>query len=356
MAPKKYADLKDVTILPASFYPLAESDLTIKKDKLLPIMAAPSPDIINNDNIGFYKNAGFIPVCPRKMSKKAVEHDAWFEVTYGEFVKTFCDAKTIQEWFNIYKAKNLTQIKIFMDITGAVPKDIGPAIVSAKVLGRMEGIQVQVIVSPVISPDMYRALALHECDGCVMYDTLYDGSPVKYPMATLIHDTFTMKEEGEFNTQIIAGGIQTISDGIKALGIGADYIMMDRLMCTVVESARAFEIGDLVHHYDGSHYITIVPLGGGAGNVYDTDGNSKYRQLGFDELKSIANHRGSVKQIPASFRPNFFQTNRQTDPITIGKTTRMLAEDFMQEMKMTLLYTGNKSIDDFIGNAKWDIL
>lgn len=356
MATRKYFGLDDVTILPATFYPLAESDLTIKKDNLLPIIVAPSSDIICNDNIDFYKNAGFIPVCPWVMRNKAVDHDAWFEVTYDEFVKTFCNAKTIQEWFKTYKEKNLNQIKIFMDITKADPKDVGPAIVSAKVLGRLEGVHVRVIASPVISPAMYRALALHECDGCVMYDTLYDGSAVKYPMATLIDETFHMKDEGEFETQIIAGGIQSISDGIKALGIGADYIMMDRLMCAVVESAKDFDATDRVHHYDGGHYITIVPLRGGTGNVYNTDGNSKYRRLGFDELKSIAKHRGSIKRIPVSFRPNIFQTTPRSEPITIGKTTRMLADEFMQEMKMTLLYTGHKSIDDFIGNAHWDIL
>lgn len=356
MATRKYFGLEDVTILPANFYPLAESDLTIKKDKLLPIMVAPSSDIICDDNIDFYKSAGFIPVCPWRMHNKAVEHDAWFEVTYAEFAKTFCNAKTIQEWFKTYKEKNLNQIKIFMDITGATPKDVGPAIVSAKVLGRMEGVHVRVIVSPVISPDMYRALALHECDGCVMYDTLYEGSPVKYPMATLIDDTFHMKDEGEFETQIIAGGIQSISEGIKALGIGADYIMMDRLMCAVVESAKDFDVSDRVHHYNGSQYNTIVPMRGGNGNVHSPDRSSKYRRLGLDELKSIALRRGSTKKLPTSFRPNIFQTTIRTEPITIGKTTTMLADEFMQEMRMTLLYTGHKSIDDFIGNAKWDIL
>jgi IMP dehydrogenase/GMP reductase len=60
---------------------------------------------------------------------------------------------------------------------------------------------------------------------------------VGYPMASLIHETAKIQQERNIATKIVAdGGFKKYADVIKALALGADYVMLGSIFNKALES------------------------------------------------------------------------------------------------------------------------
>ena len=54
---------------------------------------------------------------------------------------------------------------------------------------------------------------------------------VHFPMASLIHECYQYKKKGNYNTKIVAdGGFRNYDDIIKAIMLGADYVMLGGIL------------------------------------------------------------------------------------------------------------------------------
>jgi GMP reductase len=63
------------------------------------------------------------------------------------------------------------------------------------------------------------------------------NSSVHYPMASLIFDTYQIKKSKNYQTKIVAdGGFSNFDDIIKAIVLGADYVMIGSLLNKALES------------------------------------------------------------------------------------------------------------------------
>lgn len=144
-------------------------------------------------------------------------------------------------------------------------------------------IQTEIMVGNIANPLTYLEMAkvgvdyircgIGSGEGCITSSNL----GVHYPMASLIEETREQKKNVEriigdakndtFKSlpKIIAdGGIRNYSDAIKALALGADYVMIGGLFTRMVESAKTFfETSDgervyLTHHHieeDGDGWL-----------------------------------------------------------------------------------------------------
>ena len=84
--------------------------------------------------------------------------------------------------------------------------------------------------------------------------TTASNTSVHYPIASLIDEINTIKSNrisnNQFTTKVIAdGGIRNFSDVVKALALGADYVMVGGLFSSFIESA-----GKIV---DGNCFINL---------------------------------------------------------------------------------------------------
>ena len=71
---------------------------------------------------------------------------------------------------------------------------------------------------------------------------------IHYPMASLINDTAKIKNSIEGNCKIIAdGGMSCFSDIIKALVLGADYVMAGLLFAKAATGEE--QVGDTLDYY-----------------------------------------------------------------------------------------------------------
>lgn len=60
---------------------------------------------------------------------------------------------------------------------------------------------------------------------------------VHYPMASLIHECYEIKKKYQYETRIVAdGGFQNFDDIIKALALGADFVMLGSILNKCLES------------------------------------------------------------------------------------------------------------------------
>ena len=102
--------------------------------------------------------------------------------------------------------------------------------------------------------------------------TTASNTAVHYPIASLIDEINTIKESrkhtyesayDKFCTKVIAdGGIRNFSDVVKALALGADYVMVGGLFASFIESAGIIVEGksfiNLDNTRDYEHDIKII--------------------------------------------------------------------------------------------------
>jgi GMP reductase len=70
---------------------------------------------------------------------------------------------------------------------------------------------------------------------------------VHYPMASLIRECYQIKKNGDYTTKIIAdGGFRNYDDIIKALALGADYVMLGGVLNKTLESCSPTKLFKLI--------------------------------------------------------------------------------------------------------------
>ena len=61
---------------------------------------------------------------------------------------------------------------------------------------------------------------------------------INYPLGSLISECYILRKQYGLKTKIVAdGGMRNYSDVIKALGLGADYVMIGSIFNKAIESA-----------------------------------------------------------------------------------------------------------------------
>ena len=170
---------------------------------------------------------------------------------------------------------------------------------------------------------------------------------VGYPMASLIEECSKMKLLMHEPAEIVAdGGFKTYSDIIKALALGADYVMLGSILNKALESA-----GDTFE----------------ANKKYDswTEPSAQVNQ--FDPEISLRFKAGN------KFFKKFRGMSTKEAQIAMGKETLTTSEgvnrmqpveytlegwtnNFISYLSSAMSYTNSECLLDFIGNVEWNLI
>ncbi len=219
-------------------------------DKKLPIFTAPMSSVIRYWNYKCFDEAGIIPILPR--SEYIVRRRQW--LMEGKWV-----ALSLKEFKNYFlsteeRLDKQGKYRVLIDIANGHMRDLYESIKTVK---KNYGGNLTIMAGNVANPETYRTcweagvdyvrLSIGTGFGCISSTQL----GVHYPIVSLLDETYKIKKyisEARgipFDTmpKIIAdGGIRGYSDVIKALAVGADYVMIGGEFAKLVESAAPLNV------------------------------------------------------------------------------------------------------------------
>jgi IMP dehydrogenase/GMP reductase len=184
-----------------------------------------------------------------------------------------------------------------------------------------------------IGVDMVR-VGIGNGGGCLT--TVQTG--VGYPMASLIEECNDIKKHGGCRTEIVAdGGFKKYSDIIKALGLGADYVMLGSILNKCLESAG---------ETSKENYEVI--------NQYTKHAN----ELFMADVPLYKNFRGmSTKEVQKSWGRDDLKTSEGvTRRNEVKYTIESWCQNFEDYLRSAMSYSGKKELHHFIGGANFNMI
>jgi len=328
-------DLRDISIIPT-----IQSDINSRSEcdtlhhqglRSLPLFAAPMDTVVCDKNIHRYIREDIIPCMPRG-SRLAVTHPVSREKYFQSFGLAEVESQLYSESKDVYDF--YTYPNVLIDIANGHMERLVTVIKDIK----QRFPHVTLMVGNVGNPHTYKNLAMAGADyvrcsigtgaGC----TTAANVAINYPLGSLISECRKIKEENEYETKIVAdGGMQGYDDIIKALALGADYVMIGSLFNKTMQSA-------------GHNYLW------GAKIPFNTAKNlwkwgfpvkKKYRGM---STKAVQRKWGKTKLVTAEGITKYQK---------IEYNLTQWVENFQDYLKSNMSYCGARTLNDFIGKAEW---
>lgn len=333
-------DFNDILIEPA-----VKTDIDSRKqvnpfDKngMLPIFTAPMDTVVDEYNYrDFLKNK--INVCFPRISQSLVVSNSFnyfSSLSLDEFIKVYLnEEKTLQR-------KHF----VLIDIANGHMKKMMNAVSKAKSL---YGENIFIMAGNVASPETFQELSKAGADavrigigngnGCLT--TQQTG--VGYPMASLIRDCYHRSLGMIDNkTLIIAdGGMKNYSDVIKAIALGADYVMVGSLLNKCLESCGETRI---FNHFK-------INLRSNLGFNF-----AHYAfKAGFKLTKRF---RGmSTKEVQKNWGNEVLKTSEGVVRVRpVEYTIAQWSGNFEDYLRSAMSYTNCKTLEEFRGNVKLNMI
>lgn len=381
--------LDDVCIIPAMqswIDSRSQCYVTFKNSDELPIFVAPMSCLVNYQNhpaitrLRMLDIQGEIgqPVCARinailpRSEKLEVRLST---MTSGEWVAfSLLEAKQLAEKKLNFEQKDRSQYNICIDMANGHLHSIPETCKKLKKTFAERGLRVNIMVGNVARPDTYRYL----CGASVDFVRLGIGSGnvcttsvqtgVHYPMASLIaecHEIRCTVGERACPKIVADGGFQRIDQCIKALALGADFVMLGQI---IAKSNEACGKEYRKAHYKlgrGTRFIPkeeadAIERNENQGNVNNYIYSSQEEQPIFIEPETYREYYGmSTYRAQREFSSGTAELKHSEGLETYVTVDYHLSEwisDFAHALRSAMSYTGCSKLEEFIQNTKCGLM
>lgn len=298
----------------------------------LPLITAPMDTVVNSYNCELFHSEKINVCLPR--GEKRREKTMFQSYSLSQFKDNFINRspQIYDDEFPLY---------VLIDIANGHTKDLVATVKEAK---NIYDDNMVLMVGNIANPETYRLLSEAGADlirigignggGCLTTQQLGIG----YPMGSLISECYAISCTLDNPAKIVAdGGMKKYADIIKALALGADYVMVGSIFNKALESAGQC--------YGPSHPTKkLTPES--AKNFYD-GGYTIYKLF-----------RGmSTKEVQKDWGNEILKTSEgvvkyQEVEYTIAGWT----ENFEHYLRSAMSYTNSLTLEDFIGKVKVNLI
>jgi IMP dehydrogenase/GMP reductase len=332
-------DFDDILIQPAEISQI-ESRKQVNvfyNDNYLPLFAAPMDTVIDDSNYHIFQSAGIKVVRPRKAPASEVNLESDFNnfMSFGkdEFKKIFLDNGKVEVCEKYYVLIDIANghMQSFLDLTAEAKSLYGDAMI--------------LMIGNVANPETYRIFSDAGADlirtgigngaGCLT--SVQTG--VGYPMASLVHECYQVSCGLASPAKIVAdGGFKSYADIIKALALGADYVMLGSILNKALESA-----GD-----------TYLANSDESINQYSKETADLFNY----GTKMFKKFRGmSTKEAQKAMGKTELKTSEGVSRMQpVEYTLEGWVENFKSYLSSAMSYSNAATLQEFIGNAKWNMI
>lgn len=246
----------DLTIVPSKttlVYSRSACNCFVDEKSKLPIFASPMTSVVDENNYELFEKNGITPIIPRSVDiEKRIElmnKEKWVAMSLDEFDKYFVRLET---------EKTGKCYNVCIDVANGHMFKIYKMCVSAKEKSQELGYDLHIMIGNIANADTYKyilsSVTYRKSNGyrepAIDYVrvgigggcgcTTSSNTGMHYPQASLIDECnkYTTYDSRKNGTKIVAdGGIRNYSDVVKALALGADYVMIGSLFAQCIESA-----------------------------------------------------------------------------------------------------------------------
>ncbi|NPV13097.1 MAG: guanosine 5'-monophosphate oxidoreductase [Ignavibacteria bacterium] len=334
-------DFDDILIQPAE-----QSDVESRKnvnvfynDGWLPLFTAPMDTVINYKNIIYFNNNKIYPILPR--TEKIL-----FPLK-GEGVAIGLDA--FEEFYIKRKAESLNGL-VLIDIANGHMSKLFEIVKKAK---EKYGDKLTLMVGNIANPKTYTLLSDTGADyirigignggGCLTTEQ----TGVGYPMASLIRECYEESCKFDKPAKIVAdGGFKKYSDIIKALALGADYVMLGSILNKALESCADTYTQNVKHDW-GTEPGELVDQYSDTTKLMFKNGSKFFKKF-----------RGmSTKEVQKSLGNEILKTSEGITRMNqVEYTLEGWCDNFKHYLSSAMSYTNKTSLKDFIGQVEFNMI
>lgn len=339
-------DFDDILIVPKIFTNIESRYKNIELPKNLPLFTAPMDTVVDLSNMDKFIKHGVNVTLPR-----TINYDQFRDSNdYNSNVFFSVGFADIEKHLQNKLRKFDVHANILIDVANGHMSQIVKYAKKIKALRP----DIKIMVGNIANPETYAWYAEQNCVDYIRVGIGNGGgclttkqSGVGYPMASLIHEVYLEKQKiiesqainirmynDEHPIDIIPaivadGGMKDYSDIIKALALGADYVMIGSIFNKTIESCA-------------NNYLYNIKL---------TNSLAKYF---FSKGYPVKKHfRGmSTKSAQKAMGKNTFKTSEGVVRFRkVEYTLKGWTENFEHYLRNAMSYSDATSLDDFIGKA-----
>lgn len=341
----------------------------------LPLFTAPMDSVVNESNYNVFLRNDITPIIPRTVGlEKRLEllnENLWIAVSLSEFEKNFTGDTALP------KPEEGKTYYVLIDIANGHMQVLYDLVKEAN---KIYESKIKTMVGNIANPETYRVAFESEVDyvrvnigggfGCLTSS----NTGIHYPMASLLSEINEIKNEirktgvcGCRLPKVVAdGGIRNYSDIIKALALGADYVMCGSIFAKMLESAAYKEIKSVDENsnsVNGSSFDQIYKRGDTWYGIYSDDFIEE-KNKDADEKDKIGKDEISIGQITAKFYGMASRAgqialngkkNRTSEGlekvITVDYTANQWVENFKDYLQSAMSYCDSRNLAEFKNNA-----
>jgi GMP reductase len=337
-------DFDDILILPEVISTISSRKEVMTRDdnNYLPIFSAPMDTVIDKTNYQLFMKNGIFPVLPREsnVSENNISTDMFLSYGLEDFERIFLSGpnKFVEPGKKIHALIDVAN--------GHMKKLLNMSETAKKRYGSSMKLMVGNVAHPEtfyeyckVGVDMVR-IGIGNGNGCLT--TVQTG--IGYPMASLIGRCSEIRSISNYQTKIVAdGGFKKYSDIIKALALGADYVMLGSILNKALESA-----GETNKRRDST-------LGGWEPiNQYSEEAKKMFNA----DIELTKVFRGmSTKEVQKSWGKETLTTSEGVVRRNkVEYTLEGWVKNFEDYLKSAMSYTGKKELHQFIGGVKYNLI
>lgn len=324
------------------------------EDGMLPLFTAPMSSVINQDNWEVFKDNKINTIIPRSVdweTRLDLSDKTFIAVSLSEFERLIDFYHPIQTIYICVDIANGHMQKLF-DLCRQAKERYGSSL--------------QIVAGNIANPDTYLEYAKVGIDyvrcgiGTSPICTTSANSGVHYPMVSLLQkiDDYKRSVENRINLagnpfksvpKIVAdGGFSNFDQIIKALAIGADYVMLGKIFAMSEEAC-----GEII--YKEQFIPTKLDL-----STLPEDDRKLYEESGLDEAyitKTIKTpfrkyYGMSTKKAQAEFGNETLKTAEGIETfVPIEYTLAGWCDNFISYLRSAMSYCNSRNLQEFRENA-----
>lgn len=329
-------DFDDILIMPAVITTIDSRSEIYEFDNMggLPLFTAPMDTVVNESNEHFFRQENINVVLPRKMEtnmKPDTSFSRWASYSLKQFEEAFIhfDQPKDKTHYILIDVANGHMPSVY-DMTKTAKEKYGDSLVL--MVGNVANPETYAVLSD-LGADYVR-IGIGNGGGCLT--TVQTG--IGYPMASLIEETYEVSMHLDKPAKIVAdGGFKKYADVIKALALGADYVMLGSILNKALESAgeTVDDEGEKIDQYSVS------------ADEYFKAGGKLYKKF-----------RGmSTKEVQASWGKKNLKTSEGVVRLhDVEYTLSGWVENFRHYLKSAMSYTDSKNLSEFIGRVQYNLI